>query len=226
MGAVYHRVAEGYRDGVNGARGRAAVALGLYAGLLGIVHGLFALGQGQRAPGSLMITAIGPPCQPEATWHACLPALTIAPNFFVTGMLAVIVGALILWWATTLGRQRKGGVVMLILALALLLVGGGFVPAFVGLVASTAVSRFSLILTRLPATLLHAAAKLWPWPLVIFVGWALGGWLLGTFFNQTMLALGGLSFVLFDVMLPVLCLVCAMAVDGQETADFLPEMRT
>lgn len=203
---------------MNGARGHTALALGLYAGLLGIVHGLFALAQGQRAPGSLMITAIGPPCQPETVWHACLPALTIVPNFFVTGMLAVIVGALILLWAMTLGRQRKGGVVMLILALALLLVGGGFVPAFVGLVASTAVSRFSLILIRLPATLLYAVAKLWPWPLMVFVGWALGGWLLGTLFNQTMLALGGLSFILFDVMLPVLCLVCAMAVDGQGRA--------
>ncbi|MBM4464436.1 MAG: isoprenylcysteine carboxylmethyltransferase family protein [Chloroflexi bacterium] len=49
--------------------------LGLYAGLLAAQHGILVMLQGNRAPDSLLIHAIGPQCRPEAVWHACYPAL-------------------------------------------------------------------------------------------------------------------------------------------------------
>ena len=35
---------------------------------------------------------MGPPCVPEATWHACEPAMTVVPNFLVSGILAMALG--------------------------------------------------------------------------------------------------------------------------------------
>lgn len=66
----------------------AASALGVYVGLLGALHGYFEILQGDVAPDGLMINAIGPPCQPEEVGHACFPAMTLVPNFLVTGILA------------------------------------------------------------------------------------------------------------------------------------------
>ena len=60
--------------------------LGLYAGLIAIQHGIFESLQGSRAPDGLMFNAIGPPCQSEAVWHACFPAMTLIPNLFTTGI--------------------------------------------------------------------------------------------------------------------------------------------
>ncbi|MBN1668214.1 MAG: hypothetical protein JW862_14070, partial [Anaerolineales bacterium] len=51
--------------------------LGLYAGLIAIQHGIFEIMQGSHAPDGLLFNAIGPPCQSEAVWHACFPAMTL-----------------------------------------------------------------------------------------------------------------------------------------------------
>ena len=67
-----------------------ATTIGVVAGLLGLEHGYFETLQGNAAPSAALISAIGPPCQPETAWHACEPAFTLVPSFFVTGFLAMI----------------------------------------------------------------------------------------------------------------------------------------
>ena len=69
----------------------AATVLGLFAGGASVEHGIYEILQGNLRPEGLMISSMGPPCQPEAVWHNCEPALTILPNFLVTGILAVTV---------------------------------------------------------------------------------------------------------------------------------------
>jgi hypothetical protein len=112
--------------------------LGVYAGLIAVQHGIFASLQGSRAPDGLMFSAIGPPCQPEAVWHACFPAMTLIPNLLVTGVTAVLVGLVIAIWATAFVGRKRGGLVLGTLSLLALLVGGGFVPVFIGMVAAIA----------------------------------------------------------------------------------------
>jgi protein-S-isoprenylcysteine O-methyltransferase Ste14 len=187
--------------------------LGSYAGLIAMQHGIFEILQGSHAPPGLLFNAIGPPCQADAVWHACFPALTLIPNLLVTGVAAVLAGLAIAVWALAFIGRRRGGLGLGALALLALLVGGGFVPVFIGLVAAVAGS-----LGRSPARLPRLAflAALWPWPLVLLALWLPGSWLLGHFFGPAMLSVGGLLFLVFDIGLPVLAAASAIARNFRE----------
>jgi hypothetical protein len=187
--------------------------LGGYAGLIAMQHGIFEILQGSHAPPGLLFNAIGPPCQADAVWHACFPALTLIPNLLVTGVAAVLAGLAIAVWALAFIGRRRGGLGLGALALLALLVGGGFVPVFIGLVAAAAGS-----LGRSPARLPRLAflAALWPWPLVLLALWLPGSWLLGHFFGPAMLSVGGLLFLVFDIGLPVLAAASAIARNFRE----------
>lgn len=71
-----------------------------------------------------MIAAMGPLCVPEEVWHACEPAMTILPNYLVTGILATILGIVTMIWAAGFVYKKRGWLVLLLLCLALLLFGG------------------------------------------------------------------------------------------------------
>ena len=130
------------RGGMRRSTRVASSFLGVYAGLLGATHGFFETMQGHRAPDHLSIAAIGPPCEAKAIWHACLPAMTIVPNFLLTGVLAIAVSLAVGLWSALFIERKQGGLVLLLLAVLMMLVGGGFVPAWAGVTAG--LSRFRL----------------------------------------------------------------------------------
>ncbi len=192
--------------------------LGMYAGLLGAVHGYFEIRQGNIAPDGVMINAIGPPCQPEAVAHACFPAMTLIPNFLITGMFAVIVGLTVAAWAVAFVQRKRGGLVLMALAVMLLLVGGGFIPMFIGLMASFAGSRINAPLSQWPArrskTSARFLAKLWPWPLVAYFLWVFPiQWALGYVFPRFLLNMSMALFFCFDLGLPLLAVLVAWMYD-------------
>ena len=113
--------------------------LGVYAGLLAIEHGIFEMLQGNTPTRGFMIHAIGSACQPESIWHACFPALTVIPNFFVTGIIAVILGLSAVVCSLEVTQKCR---VMLFLSALILLFGGGFVPAYIGLPVWVAYAGF------------------------------------------------------------------------------------
>ncbi len=200
----------------------AASALGVYAGLLGAVHGYFEMRQGNVAPGGLMISAIGPPCRPEAVAHACFPALTLVPNFWVTGMLALLVGLFAAVWAGVFIERKRGGLILAAALLLSLLVGGGFVPTFIGLMAGFAGSRIHKsspwLHTHLPPNAGRLLARLWPWPLVIYFLWVFPvQWLLGRFSGTWLLNAGPLLFLCFDLGLPGLAVLNGWVYDQSLT---------
>ncbi len=184
--------------------------LGLYAGLIAIQHGIFESLQGSRAPDSLMFNAIGPPCQSEAVWHACFPAMTLIPNLFITGIAVILIGlGMVVWAAVFVGRKR-GGLVLGALSMLALLVGGGFVPVWIGLVAAVTASRLAAPVSPGGARW-RSLAVLWPWPLALMTLWLPGSWLLGHFFSAAMLSAGGLLFFVFNLGLPVLAAASGLA---------------
>lgn len=109
----------------------------MLAGVVGIYHGYNETLQGSVATGGVFINAVGPPCQ----GNACFPAMTLVPNFLVTGVLAMLVGILVLVWALALVQKPRGGVGLIALSIVLLLVGGGFLPPVLGIVAGVVGTR-------------------------------------------------------------------------------------
>jgi hypothetical protein len=196
----------------------AAQALGAYAGLLAVEHGVFEILQGSVAPGGILINAIGPPCQAEAVWHACLPAMTIMPSFLGTGVLAVVVSLTVVIWSVGFVQRKRGGLVLILLSLVMLPLGGGFVAPLTGVIAGAAGTRIGMPLTwwrrRLPGTVLHLLAALWPWTLVGLLAWFPGAWILGRLLGRVMLRLGFLLFLVFDLGLPLLTVFSGLSHDA------------
>jgi len=99
--------------------------------------------------------------------------LTIIPNFFVTGILAIIVGLLVTIWAGAFIDRKHGAWVLILLSITLWLVGGGFAPIFMSILASATATRINKPLkwwrAHLPINLQGFLAKLWPWSIIAFV---------------------------------------------------------
>lgn len=114
-----------------------ASVIGVVAGLVGIYHGYNETLQGNSVPSGIMINAIGPPCQGSG----CFPAMTVIPDFFLTGVLAIAFSLIVLGWAAVLVQRKNGGLVLILLSIILLLVGGGFLPPALGIIAGAVGTR-------------------------------------------------------------------------------------
>ena len=181
-----------------------AAWLGLSAGLSGSGHGVYEMLQGNTTPQAVVIASIGPPCDPDAMWNACEPAMTIFPNFLVTGILAVLLGFLVMLWSLLFVQRKYGGQGLILLSLLLLLFGGGFFPPLIGIVAGIAGLRINKPLPgKKPGRVLSGIGRLWPWPLVIFLAWIYGQLLIGHFFNAFMQQMMLFGVALILVMLPL-----------------------
>ena len=149
----------------------AASTLGVLVGLAGVEHGFFEMLQGNITPSDIMIEAIGPA---QRFWeYGTERALTIIPNFFVTGILAIIVGLLVTIWAGVFIDRKYGAWVLMLLLIILWLVGGGFGQIFMSIFASVTATRINKPLkwwrAHLPVNLKGFLAKLWPWSIIAFV---------------------------------------------------------
>jgi len=161
-----------------------ATWLGIAAGLSGIEHGLFEIIQGNAKPEGLFITSIGPPCNPEEVWNACEPAMTIIPNFLITGILAVLIGLVISFLSIFFIHHKRSGMMLIFISMALLLFGGGLFPPMIGIVGGIAAMKINKPING--KRVIKKAAKLWPWLLVVFLIWIVGQWIVGYFFNRFM----------------------------------------
>jgi hypothetical protein len=176
---------------------------GVSAGIAGLEHGYFETLQGSTRPASLMFASWGPPCVPEKIWHACEPAMSILPNFLITGLLAMLLSLAIMAWSAWLIQRKQGGLGLILLSIALLLFGGGFFPPIIGLVGGVAGMQIHKPMTGQPGSVTRFAAKLWPWPLVIFLVWVWGQFPVGYFFNDFLTSIMGFGLLLILTSLPL-----------------------
>ncbi len=149
---------------------------GVLAGLAGIEHGIGEALQGNVAPDGMMISS-----WPGSAFFRIVagePAMTIVPNLFVTGILAILFSLVFLVWATMFVQRKNGGLVLILLSIVMLLVGGGFGPPILGIIIGAAGTRINAPLTwwraHLSIGLRRFLGKLWP---RFFVG-SLIAWLL------------------------------------------------
>ena len=79
-------------------------AFGVFCGLTGIIAGYFETLQGNVAPNGFIISIIGPTYSMWDTYGIwdlwdTYSAITIIPNFFLTGIVAILVSFLVIIWS-------------------------------------------------------------------------------------------------------------------------------
>lgn len=174
--------------------------IGIYAGILGLVHGISETLQGNTIPSGIIFNAIGSACQSDQVWHSCLPAMTFIPNLLLTGIFTSILSILVLFWAFFFIEKKNGGYILMLFSIVLLIVGGGFFPPFFGIIAGVIGSKIEKPLTwwddKLSPTITSFLSKLWPIMIFLFFGWVISQWIFGLIINEVMLKLGSISFLL------------------------------
>ena len=142
--------------------------VGVLCGLAGMQHGVGETLQGNVAPSGIIINA----WQPAHPLFGPEPALTIVPNFFVTGVLAVIFGLMVAMWSVAFVQGKKGGAVLILLSIVQFFVGGGIAPLLPAIMVGVAATRINSPLTwwraHLPVSARRALAKLWLWSVMAF----------------------------------------------------------
>lgn len=71
------------------------------------------------------------------------PAMTIVPNFLLTGILAIIMGIIVTIWAAAFIERKNGGLILIVLSVIMLYVGGGIIPPLFGVLAGFIGSRIN-----------------------------------------------------------------------------------
>ena len=201
-----------------------ASILGILAGLLGLVHGCLEIIQRNFATSGGTILALGPHCQPNRMWHLCYPAFTFIPNFFFTGVLAIIVSLIVIVGSAAFVQWKYYGWFLVVFSIILLFVGGGYISPILGIVTGLGV-----VGTTIPALItwgsrhhsvhwLRLLAKLWPWFLSGFVVWLAVIGILGYFFNEFVLSLAPFPFY-FALGLLLLAVLTGLVHDIQMTTS-------
>ena len=100
-------------------------SFGILCGLTGMIAGVFMVLQGNIPTNGYVISTIGP----EYTMYKDFTyyAITIVPNFLISGILAIITSSLVIIWSLRYVHRRNGALVLLILSITQMLVGGGWV---------------------------------------------------------------------------------------------------
>jgi hypothetical protein len=106
--------------------------------------------------------------------HGGEGAFTILPNFLLTGILAILVGIVLIIWAIRYIDHKQGPLVFLLLNILLFLFGGGIAaPILIYPAAGLASTRIHKPLNWwrkvLPERFRPVLAKLWPYTLTIGV---------------------------------------------------------
>lgn len=189
-----------------------AASFGILAGFGGLEHGYFEILQGNVRPESIMIASMGAPCVPEEIWNACEPAMTILPNFLVTGILAMVLGLVTMVWAGAFVQRRQGGMILALLSFGLLLFGGGIFPPLIGIIGGVVGTRINTPLKKKPRPVWRTLAKLWPWTIVVFFVWLFEQFVIGYFFNEFLME----NALLIPVLILGLLVVSILAGYGHD----------
>lgn len=153
-----------------------ASTFGAIIALAGLEHGIGEIFQGNAAPDQIMILS-----WPNAEFFRSMggePAMTIIPNYLITGILALLVSLAVLIWTIGFVQRKNGGWVMIFLSIVLLLVGGGIFPPIFGILIGAVATRINVQTTHQkvyrPARFQYFLAKLWPWSYVAcIISWLL-----------------------------------------------------
>jgi hypothetical protein len=140
---------------------------------MGIEHGIGEVLEGYRPTEGIFILS-----WPDSAFFEIMsgePAMTIVPNYLVTGFLAICFSCIFLAVLVKPALDGKAILLLFALLILMLLTGGGFGPPVLGMIAALiALKRNSplLLWRRLPAKVHSVFRLLWPWSFgVCLMGW-------------------------------------------------------
>jgi hypothetical protein len=146
-----------------------ASTLGVLVGIGSIDHGLLECLQGFRPTPGLIVNALGSGYHWTVWKQGGEGAFTLIPNFLVTGVIATLLGLLMIAWSLRFIRSPYSPTVFLSLGIASFLTGGGVAQVVLFTLAWAAATRVgaSLAFWRwlLPPVARLLLGRLWPWTL-------------------------------------------------------------
>jgi hypothetical protein len=155
--------------------------MGVLIGIGSINHGLLESLQGNRHTPGLIVNALAAGYRWTVWTQGGEPAFTLVHNFLLTGLLATLLGLLLILWSLRYIQRRHGPTVFLLLAVSSFLVGGG--------IAQVLLFTFNWA----AATRIHAPLGFWRWLVPAPARPVLGKLWRGTAAAGTILFLAGLE---------------------------------
>jgi hypothetical protein len=138
---------------------------GTLTGLSGILHGIFETLQGNKSTEGLVLTGIG--------------AITLIPNYLLTGIVAIIVGLAIMVWTVGFIHKKNGPIIFLLLSILLFFVGGGVAQVAGFIIAWAVATQINNPLSwwekALPRPGRRILARLWLPMLILGLMFFMGG---------------------------------------------------
>ena len=144
----------------------------ILVGLTAIVHGFYETLQGNEPIKESLIDAIGPK---QRLWeYSILHAVSYAPTYMIAGILAIIMGILVIVWSLFFIEKRLRTIILFFLIILTFLVGGGYgAPLSLGLLAILASLRINNPILKLndylSSSIKVLTIKLWPTSLIVFI---------------------------------------------------------
>ena len=184
------------------------VVLITYTAIIGFIHGVGEILQAGSKSNSNLIYALDV-ADPDKVWHAGLPAFSVIPDYLISGIITVLISIAVVIFANLLIESNYFKILPLIFIL-LFLFGGGFVPPFIGIITSSYyVIRKKSSKNKQPSFLRKIIAKLWIYLISALILWLPSSWIIGWIFPAFMLQISSVTFIMLDIILPILILVAA-----------------
>ncbi|NJN65916.1 MAG: hypothetical protein HC884_03960 [Chloroflexaceae bacterium] len=139
--------------------------IGVIFGFSGMTHGFAETLQGNTPTGGMFINAIAAGSSWTRWSEGGEGAFTIVPNFLITGILAMLIGVVIIIWSVRFVHTPRGPLVFLLLFILLFLMGGGigqvvfFIPAWA---VATRINKPLNWWRMLPAGIRSGLSRAWP----------------------------------------------------------------
>jgi hypothetical protein len=154
----------------NGATRFIASTLGALVGIGSIDHGLLECLQGSHPTPGLIVNALGTGIRWTIWKQGGEGAFTLIPNFFMTGLIATLLGLLMIVWSIRYIQLPHGPAVFLSFGVASFLTGGGVAQILLFTLTWGVATRIgaSLAFWRwlIPRSICPVFGRVWPWTLV------------------------------------------------------------
>lgn len=143
--------------------------LGVLVGIGSIDHGLLETVQGYRPTPGLLVNALGAGYRWTVWKQGGEGAFTLIPNFLVSGIIASLLGVVMILWALRFIHMKHGPAVFLLLGIASFLTGGGIAQIVLFTIVWGFATRIRSPLTfwrwLIPPPARPTLGCLWPWTL-------------------------------------------------------------